>query len=170
MTRRDPDGGSRPGGRVPRPARRSRARSTASRFDWRKGEILGVVGESGCGKSTLARAMLSLVEPAAGEVALDGQQVNGKRSLDELRRRLQMIFQDPYQTLNPRQRVRTIVAEPLRVQGVDRGEHDQSGCGARSTTSASTTSASASAIRTSSPAASASAWRSPRRWCSSPTG
>ena len=92
-------------------------------FDWRKGEILGVVGESGCGKSTLARAMLSLVEPAAGELALDGEGVNGKRNMDELRRRLQMIFQDPYQTLNPRQRVRTIVAEPLRVQGVAKGEH-----------------------------------------------
>ena len=94
-------------------------------FDWRKGEILGVVGESGCGKSTLARAMLSLVEPAAGEMALDGEGVNGKRNMDELRRRLQMIFQDPYQTLNPRQRVRTIVAEPLRVQGVAKGEHEE---------------------------------------------
>jgi peptide/nickel transport system ATP-binding protein len=94
-------------------------------FDWRKGEILGVVGESGCGKSTLARAMLSLVKPASGEVALDGQDANGKRNMDELRRRLQMIFQDPYQTLNPRQRVRTIVAEPLRVQRVAKGEHDK---------------------------------------------
>ena len=93
-------------------------------FEWRKGEILGVVGESGSGKSTLARAMLSLVEPARGELTLDGRAVDGRRSRDELRRRLQMIFQDPYQTLNPRQRVRTIVAEPLRVQGVDRGEHD----------------------------------------------
>jgi oligopeptide/dipeptide ABC transporter ATP-binding protein len=94
-------------------------------LDWHKGEILGVVGESGCGKSTLARAMLSLVEPAGGEVAFDGKTVNGKGSLADLRRRLQMIFQDPYQTLNPRQRVRTIVTEPLRVQSVDKGEHDQ---------------------------------------------
>ena len=106
-----------------------RARRTVARavdgvsFEWRRGEILGVVGESGCGKSTLARAMLHLVEPAAGEVTLNGQAVNGRRSLGELRRRLQMIFQDPYQTLNPRQRVRTIVAEPLRVQGVAKGEH-----------------------------------------------
>ena len=92
-------------------------------LEWRKGEVLGVVGESGCGKSTLARAMLSLVEPASGELALDGQPLNGKASLDHLRRRLQMIFQDPYQTLNPRQRVRTIVAEPLVVQGVSRSEH-----------------------------------------------
>jgi peptide/nickel transport system ATP-binding protein len=92
-------------------------------LEWNKGEILGVVGESGCGKSTLARAMLRLVEPSAGELSLDGQPLNGKGSLDELRRRLQMIFQDPYQTLNPRQRVRTIVAEPLRVQGIG-GDHD----------------------------------------------
>jgi oligopeptide/dipeptide ABC transporter ATP-binding protein len=94
-------------------------------LDWEKGEVLGVVGESGCGKSTLARAMLNLVEPAKGEVSLDGQPLNGGGDLDQLRRRLQMIFQDPYQTLNPRQRVRTIVAEPLVVQGADRSGHDQ---------------------------------------------
>jgi peptide/nickel transport system ATP-binding protein len=94
-------------------------------LEWRKGEVLGVVGESGCGKSTLARAMLRLVEPAGGELELDGQALNGKGSLDELRRRLQMIFQDPYQTLNPRQRVRTIVAEPLVVQGMSRSEHPE---------------------------------------------
>ncbi len=69
--------------------------------------------------------MLRLVEPAGGEVALDGAPLDGKGKLDELRRRLQMIFQDPYQTLNPRQRVRTIVTEPLKVQGVDGGEHEQ---------------------------------------------
>ena len=92
-------------------------------LQWRRGEILGVVGESGCGKSTLARAMLGLVE-YAGEVGLDGGAVDGKASLAELRRRVQMIFQDPYQTLNPRQPVSAIVAEPLRVQGVARAEHD----------------------------------------------
>jgi oligopeptide/dipeptide ABC transporter ATP-binding protein len=94
-------------------------------LEWRRGEILGVVGESGCGKSTLARTMLGLQEAAAGEVALDGAAVNGKGSLRELRRRVQMIFQDPYQTLNPRQRVGTIVAEPLVVQGVGRSEHEE---------------------------------------------
>jgi oligopeptide transport system ATP-binding protein len=94
-------------------------------LEWSRGEILGVVGESGCGKSTLARAMLGLVEPAAGEVAVHGSVVDGKQSLAALRRRVQMIFQDPYQTLNPRQRVRTIVTEPLVVQGVPRGEHDE---------------------------------------------
>ena len=107
-----------------------RARGGAARaldgvsLEWRRGEILGVVGESGCGKSTLARAMLSLVPPAGGEIALDGAALNGKATLRELRRRVQMIFQDPYQTLNPRQRVSAIVTEPLLVQGVPRAEHE----------------------------------------------
>jgi oligopeptide/dipeptide ABC transporter ATP-binding protein len=83
-----------------------------------------VVGESGSGKSTLARAMLGLVSPAAGSVELEGRALNGKGSLTELRRRVQMIFQDPYQTLSPRQRVETIVTEPLVVQGVARAEHE----------------------------------------------
>jgi peptide/nickel transport system ATP-binding protein/oligopeptide transport system ATP-binding protein len=94
-------------------------------LEWRRGEILGVVGESGCGKSTLARAMLGLQEPAAGAIELDGNGIEGRQSRRELRRRVQMIFQDPYQTLNPRQRVRAIVTEPLVVQGVAGGERDQ---------------------------------------------
>ena len=93
-------------------------------LEWRRGEILGVVGESGCGKSTLARAMLALVKPAAGEVSLNGKPTNGRGSVRELRRRVQMIFQDPYQTLNPRQRVKAIVTEPLVVQGIPRDEHE----------------------------------------------
>jgi peptide/nickel transport system ATP-binding protein len=93
-------------------------------LEWRRGEVLGVVGESGSGKSTLARAMLGLVSPAAGSVELEGRALNGKGSLTELRRRVQMIFQDPYQTLSPRQRVEAIVTEPLVVQGVARAEHE----------------------------------------------
>jgi oligopeptide/dipeptide ABC transporter ATP-binding protein len=93
-------------------------------LEWRRGEVLGVVGESGSGKSTLARAMLGLVAPAGGSVELDGQAVNGKASLGQLRRRVQMIFQDPYQTLSPRNRVETIVTEPLIVQGVARAERE----------------------------------------------
>ena len=93
-------------------------------LEWRRGEILGVVGESGCGKSTLARAMLGLIEPAAGEVTLDGEVPSGKEGMADLRKRVQMIFQDPYQTLNPRQRVEAIVTEPLLVQGVPESEHE----------------------------------------------
>jgi peptide/nickel transport system ATP-binding protein len=107
-----------------------RTRGTTARaldgvsLEWRRGEILGVVGESGCGKSTLARTMLGLQPVAAGSFHLDGEPVAGRAGLRELRRRVQMIFQDPYQTLNPRQRVSAIVTEPLIVQGVDRAEHD----------------------------------------------
>ncbi len=94
-------------------------------LDWRSGEVLGVVGESGCGKSTLARTLLGLLPATAGEIELAGAAIAGKAEAAELRRRVQMIFQDPYQTLNPRQRVGEIVAEPLVVQGVDRAEHDE---------------------------------------------
>ena len=106
-------------------ARRQVARAVDGvTLDWREGEILGIVGESGCGKSTLARAVMGLQEPAGGEVLLGGEPIIGRSELRGLRRRVQMIFQDPYQTLNPRQRVRTIVAEPLVVQGIAKGEHE----------------------------------------------
>jgi peptide/nickel transport system ATP-binding protein len=91
-------------------------------LEWRNGEVLGVVGESGCGKSTLARAMLGLVKPAGGEIDVEGAAVRGGPELRALRRRVQMVFQDPYQTLNPRMRVRAIVTEPLLVQGVPAAE------------------------------------------------
>ncbi len=94
-------------------------------LQWRRGETLGVVGESGCGKSTLARALLGLVPAARGEVCFDGSAARGRGDLRRLRRRVQMIFQDPYQTLNPRQKVGAIVTEPLVVQGVPRGEHSE---------------------------------------------
>jgi oligopeptide/dipeptide ABC transporter ATP-binding protein len=94
-------------------------------LEWRRGEVLGVVGESGCGKSTLARAMLGLVAPSGGSVATDGSTLDGKAELRELRRRVQMIFQDPYQTLNPRQRVAAIVSEPLRVQGMSGAQPEE---------------------------------------------
>ena len=93
-------------------------------LQWRRDEVLGVVGESGCGKSTLARALLGLVPVASGAVECEGEAVADRASLRALRRRVQMVFQDPYQTLNPRMRVRAIVAEPLLVQGVARAEHD----------------------------------------------
>jgi oligopeptide/dipeptide ABC transporter ATP-binding protein len=82
-------------------------------FTWRDHEVLGVVGESGCGKSTLARALLGLVPLAGGTI-----ECADAPTMRERRRRVQMVFQDPYQTLNPRMRVRAIVEEPLLVQGV----------------------------------------------------
>ncbi|HET6830861.1 MAG TPA: ABC transporter ATP-binding protein, partial [Solirubrobacterales bacterium] len=93
-------------------------------LDWLPGEILGVVGESGCGKSTLARAMLGLQETIGGRVELGEEGIAGKAGRQRLRRRVQMIFQDPYQTLNPRQKVSDIVTEPLHIQGVPESERD----------------------------------------------
>jgi len=88
-------------------------------FDLAKGETLGIVGESGCGKSSTARALVQLPPPRAGSVRLDGVDLTTLRSeaLRRVRRRLQMIFQDPISSLNPRRRVREIVEEGPRVWG-----------------------------------------------------
>jgi peptide/nickel transport system ATP-binding protein/oligopeptide transport system ATP-binding protein len=82
-----------------------------------RGESLGLVGESGCGKSTLGRALLRLIEPDRGRVAIDGTDMTALRGepLRAFRRHAQMIFQDPYASLNPRMRVGKIVEEPLIV-------------------------------------------------------
>ena len=87
-------------------------------FDVRKGETLALVGESGCGKSTLARLIVGLYAPSRGRIEFDGVEISDPAALVEtnrMRRRMQMIFQDPYASLNPRWRVRDIVAEPVRV-------------------------------------------------------
>jgi oligopeptide/dipeptide ABC transporter ATP-binding protein len=107
-------------------ARRKTARALDGvSLDWRPGEILGIVGESGCGKSTLARAMMGLQPASEGELTVSGGVVAGKSEQRALRKRVQMIFQDPYQSLNPRQRVSTIVTEPLKVQGIAKEEHEE---------------------------------------------
>ncbi|HEU5339767.1 ATP-binding cassette domain-containing protein [Edaphobacter sp.] len=94
----------------------------------RRGETLGLVGESGSGKSTVARMLLRLIEPSAGTVRYDGVDLlgAGSRELRALRRRMQIVFQDPFAALNPRMRVREILAEPFRIhreQGS--GDRDQ---------------------------------------------
>jgi len=92
-------------------------------LDLRRGQTYGLVGESGCGKSTLGRAVLRLEEPTAGSVELDGQDVLalGRGELRSLRRRMQMVFQDPMSSLDPRQSVESILTEPLRAHGVPGG-------------------------------------------------
>ena len=97
-------------------------------FDLKRGETLGLVGESGCGKSTLARAVLQLFRPTSGKVVFEGVDLvreSGER-LRRLRRRVQLIFQDPMASLNPRRRIGDIIAEPLVIAGIsDRGERER---------------------------------------------
>jgi peptide/nickel transport system ATP-binding protein len=90
-------------------------------FDIPKGTTLSLVGESGCGKSTVARLVVGLYRPTRGRVLFEGMELEKARASAETRRRMQMIFQDPYASLNPRWRVRDIVAEPIRAFGLAEG-------------------------------------------------
>jgi peptide/nickel transport system ATP-binding protein len=92
-------------------------------FTLEKGETLSIVGESGCGKSTLGKTILRLVDPTDGEVFLDGERIDNlpASKLRDMRRRVQVVFQDPFSSLNPRQKVRDIIAEPIINFGLASG-------------------------------------------------
>src|SRR3990172_4149010 len=98
-------------------------------FEILKGETLGMVGESGCGKSTTARLVLRLIEPTAGSVSFQGEKIltMDRKKLKALRREIQIIFQDPYSSLNPRMRIDKILEEPFIIHGLGtRQERKQS--------------------------------------------
>ena len=84
-------------------------------FAIKEGETLGLVGESGCGKTTVGRSILHLYEPTSGEVIYDGKVIKSKRDVNEMRKKVQMVFQDPYSSLDPRMTVADIVGEPLDI-------------------------------------------------------
>lgn len=97
-------------------------------FDIYKGETLGLVGESGCGKSTTGRTIIRLYDATDGEVLYDGVNVHGKKSKKELKefnRKMQMIFQDPYASLNPRMKVMDIIAEGLDIHGLVKNDSER---------------------------------------------
>ena len=89
-------------------------------FEVRRGEVFGIVGESGCGKSTLGKSICKLIEPTEGSIVLDGEEISKytAKQMRPVRKKVQMVFQDPYASLNPRMSVRDIVAEPLIIHGL----------------------------------------------------
>ena len=134
-------------------------------FEVRKGETLGLVGESGCGKSTTGRVILQLYKPTGGRVFFEGEDMTGLHGEDlrRMRRRMQMIFQDPYASLNPRMTVADIVGEPLECTASPAARSATTRCSTCWPSWASTRSI-PGAIRTSFRAASASASALPAPW------
>jgi oligopeptide/dipeptide ABC transporter ATP-binding protein len=96
-------------------------------FDVARGETFGIVGESGCGKSTTARLLLRLLEPTSGSVRFDGREIAtlSSKEIKPLRREMQMIFQDPYSSLNPRRTVGTIISEPFAIHRMHEGKGER---------------------------------------------
>jgi peptide/nickel transport system ATP-binding protein/oligopeptide transport system ATP-binding protein len=96
-------------------------------FDVRRGETFGIVGESGCGKSTTARLILRLLDPTSGSIRFDGQEISqlSAREIKPLRREMQMIFQDPYSSLNPRRTIGSIISEPFAIHGLNKSEGER---------------------------------------------
>jgi oligopeptide/dipeptide ABC transporter ATP-binding protein len=96
-------------------------------FDVLRGETLGIVGETGCGKSTTARLITRLLEPTGGTIRFEGQDISHLKlgQVKPLRKEMQMIFQDPYSSLNPRKTVGSIIAEPFKIQGLKEGQGER---------------------------------------------
>ncbi len=96
-------------------------------FDVNRGETLGIVGETGCGKSTTARVMMRLLEATSGEVLFEGQDITHLKGarLKAIRRDMQMIFQDPYSSLNPRKTVGSIIGQPFAIHGLEKGKGER---------------------------------------------
>ncbi len=94
-------------------------------FNIKHGETLGLVGESGCGKTTVGRTILQLYKPTAGEIIFNGEKIGSKSSIERLRRNAQMVFQDPYSSLDPRMTVGDIIGEPLDVMKLYKSKKDR---------------------------------------------